>query len=185
MILLHSDCLVFKMNNGESVPCSAETITVELLGDAAELIDPELVSHAAATVLYHFKADLGKTVVSVQEFSLALEKILRGFGLSIVSADHAPETPRVAEADLRLLACESGKGYELAFFPRLREELRRGLGREPQVLCFRGLRGCVKQLTGTRRWCGRCRRLSDQIVDYLRGCLNEERDGRPCGLMVS
>ena len=184
MILLHSDCLVFKMNNGESVPCSVETITIELLGDAAELIDPEIVSHAAATVLYYFKTDLGKTVVSVQEFSLALEKILRGFGLSIVSADHVSETPSIAEADLRLLACESGKGFELAFFPKLREELRRKLDRQPQVLRFRGLRGCVKQLTGTRRWCGRCRRLSDQIVDYLRGCLHEEKCERPCGLVV-
>ncbi len=184
MILLHSDCLVFKMNNGESVPCSAETITVELLGDAAELIDPEIVQHAAATVLYHFKTDLGKTVVSVQEFSLALEKILRGFGLSIVAADAVSEPLRMAEADLRLLACESGKGYELAFFPRLREELRRRLDHEPQVLRFRGLRGCVKQLTGARRWCGRCRRLNDQIVDYLRGCLHEEKCARPCGLVV-
>lgn len=184
MILLRSDCLVFRMNNGESVPCSAETLTIELLGDSAALVDPELIKHAAAAVLYYFKTDLDQTVVSVQEFSRALEKVLRGFGLSIVSADHTVETPPVAEADLRLLACAAGKGFELAFFPRLREEMRRKLDRQPQVLRFRGLRGCVKQLTGARRWCGRCRRLNDQIVDYLRGCLHEDQRERPCGLVV-
>ena len=77
MILLRSDCLVFKMNNGESVPCSAETLTIELLGDSAALVDPELIKHAAAAVLYYFKTDLDQTIVSVPDFSRALEKVLR------------------------------------------------------------------------------------------------------------
>jgi hypothetical protein len=39
---------------------------------------------------------------------------------------------------------------------------------------FRGLRGCVKQLAGARRWNPHCRQLQDRIVDYLRQCLNAE-----------
>ena len=34
MIALHSDCLMFQLASGESVPCSAEMITVEIVGEA-------------------------------------------------------------------------------------------------------------------------------------------------------
>lgn len=32
MIRLRPDCLVFKMSSGESIPCSAEKVTIELIG---------------------------------------------------------------------------------------------------------------------------------------------------------
>src|SRR5205085_2070549 len=37
MILLASDCLLFQMTSGESVPFSAEMISVELVGDAGSV----------------------------------------------------------------------------------------------------------------------------------------------------
>jgi hypothetical protein len=49
---------------------------------------------------------------------------------------------------------------------------------------FRGLRGCVKQLAGARRWSHRCERLQDQIVEYLRGCLTAEPEQNECALVV-
>jgi hypothetical protein len=75
---------------------------------------------------------------------------------------------------LEELARESGEGCELFFFPRLRDELRQRLQQEPRLLRFSGLRGCVKRLTGARRWSGRCQCLQDQIVEYLRECLSAE-----------
>jgi hypothetical protein len=33
MIALQSDCLIFQLTNGESVPCSADMITVEIAGN--------------------------------------------------------------------------------------------------------------------------------------------------------
>ena len=62
----------------------------------------------------------------------------------------------------------------LVFFPRLRAELQRHLEQSPRVLRFRGLRGCVKQLAGARRWSLRCQTLEGEIVDYLRECLSAE-----------
>ena len=64
MIQLHTDCLVFETSDGDSIPCSAQDVTVELLGDAGpiELYDmsndggeknnyaerrPDLARHAA------------------------------------------------------------------------------------------------------------------------------------------
>jgi hypothetical protein len=55
----------------------------------------------------------------------------------------------------------------------------------PEVLRFRGLRICVKQLIGAKRWSRRCQRLNDQIVDYLRTCLSAEKGGQACALIVS
>jgi len=184
MIQLRSDCLVFKTTGGQMIPCSAELLSVELVGEAAALLEPELVRQAIAAVLHFFKHDQGRMEVTFGEFSEALEQALRGFGVSIKSPDVLTPAPRVCEADLRELACESGKGFELAFFSRLREELHRKLEESPRLVRFTGLRGCVKQLAGAQRWSGRCQRLSDQIVAHLRGCLGAEGRRGACALLV-
>ena len=51
MIQLHTDCLVFETSDGEAIPCSAQDVTVELLGDAAHELEPMLVTEAAEAVL--------------------------------------------------------------------------------------------------------------------------------------
>jgi len=200
MIQLKTDCLVFQTNEGENIPCSAEWVTFELMGDGAALVDPEVVRHASAAVLHYFKHELQRQFVSVGEFALALEKVLRSFGLS-VSAEcqtQPPEQkdgatppppcaspPRVLESNLKDLAgLAASEGFELLFFPQLRQELRRNLDQSPNVLRFHSLRDCVKQLAGARRWSHRCQRLHDQIVDFLRSCWESEPARRSCALMV-
>ena len=42
MIQLHTDCLVFETSDGETIPCSAHDVTVELLGDAVTEIEPQI-----------------------------------------------------------------------------------------------------------------------------------------------
>jgi hypothetical protein len=206
MILLRPDCLVFKTAGGESIPCSAHDVTVELMGDSAELVDKEMILHAAEAVLHYFKTEKGQHTVSVAEFSEALERVLRGLGLDVKSAEDdenpsagltletttvteadepvASVRPRVVEEDLNRLASESDGSCELVFFPRLRDAIRRELDGEPLVLRFRGLRGCVKRLTGCKRWGPHCQSLNDQIVEFLRTCLTVENAGADCALVV-
>ena len=183
MIQLNEDSLLFQTSNGETIPCSAELVTIELIGDAANQLDPEIIRNASAAVLHYFKEDLGKTHVSLAEFSSALERVLRGFGFTVKSGEER-QTPKVAESDLSKLASGLGKGSELFFFPTLRAELKRKLRQSPQILRFSGLRTCVKELTGTRRWTHRCQDLNDQIVDYLRDCLLCEAKSNSCALVV-
>lgn len=183
MILLRSDCLVFEMSDGEKIPCSVSAVTVELMGSAADLLDRETVEHAAAAVLHYFHHELQRTSVTLSEFTEALEKALRGLGLN-VTCDPPEKTERRASSDLRKLAAESGKTFELGFFGRLREQVRKELEWSPELLHFFGLRSCVKQLSGARRWCPRCQRLSDQIVEYLRSCVSQENPPKSCGLLV-
>jgi hypothetical protein len=190
MIQLKSDCLIFQTHDGEQIPCSAEWVTLELMGEGAQLVDPEVVHHASAAVLHYFKHELGRQSVSVGEFALALEKVLRSFGLSVY-ADHstAPseEAPplRVVESNLNDLASHAAsQGFELGFFPQLRQELKNKLDQAPHIVRFHGLRDCVKQLAGAGRWNRRCQSLDDQIVDFLRSCWETEPRRRSCTLMV-
>jgi hypothetical protein len=172
------------MSNGDKIPCSASTVTVELMGPAMESLDRTVVENAAAAVLYYFQHDLQRTSVTLSEFTEALEVALRGLGLNVTCDPPNNQTERLANADLRLLAAESGKAFELGFFARLREQVRAELKWSPQLIRFFGLRSCVKQLAGARRWCPRCERLSDHIVEFLRGCVTRENPSHPCGLLV-
>jgi hypothetical protein len=174
MITLAADCLLFELPSGESIPYSADMVGVELAGDTTELFDSEFVSQATKAVFHYYKHELGRQSVSVREFAAALEKLLRGFAVTTRHSAPADAAPCVLEYDLCQLAHESGRGCELVFFSRLRAEFQRHLKQTPQVLRFRGLRDCVKQLTGARRWSLRCQALEGEIVDYLRGCVGAE-----------
>ena len=76
MITLGTDCLLFELNNGESVPLSADMISVELTGNKSEYFDSHFVQHAAQAVFYYFKHDLGRLTVSVGEFVFQLVESL-------------------------------------------------------------------------------------------------------------
>ncbi|MGD0260233.1 MAG: hypothetical protein ABSD29_10475 [Verrucomicrobiota bacterium] len=184
MIALASDCLLFEMATGETIPYSADMVSAELGGDTAELFDSEFVRQAANAVFHYFKHELGRQTVSLGEFAGALEKVLCGFAATAQLSAESDSRPRVLEFDLCRLADDSGPGRELFFFPRLRAELQRRLRQAPRVLRFRGLRGCVKQLTGARRWSLRCQSLEGEIVAYLRQCLSVESAPEEFALMV-
>jgi len=184
MIALLSDCLLFQLTNGESVPCSAEMISVELVGGGDSWLDPEVLRHAAASVFHYFKTELCRESVTVGEFAGALEKVLRNLGFTIRAGTMESHTRGTIETDLGLMAQESGGGFELFFFPRLRDEIRAQLRHSPRVLRFRGLRGCVKQLAGARRWSSRCEKMRDNIIEYLRECLTAEPEQNDCALVV-
>ena len=184
MIALQSDCLLFKLASGESVPCSVEMISVELTGDTKNLLDPEVLSHATASVFHYFKNELERETVTIGEFAGALEKVLRQLGFVFRAGALESRSREIVETDLCLFARESADSLELFFFPRLRDELRAQLRQSPRVLRFCGLRSCVKQLTGARRWSNRCEKLQDHIVEYLRRCLSAESEQPECSLVV-
>lgn len=183
MIWLAGDCLIFNLPSGESVPLRPDMITFEVAGESAALFDAETIRHAAAAVFHYFKHDLGRDTVAMAEFTAALEKAL--LGLLPASHDLSVSTPAgdSPQMDLRHLVLESGCN-ELFFYSRLRDEIRSQLRHAPSVVRFHGLRRCVKQLSGARRWTGRCRNLRDEIVDYLRDCLQAEAREKHCALLV-
>lgn len=181
MIALAADCILLRQPNGESLPINPGTVSIEVVTDGETPFDEAFVKEASAAVLHYFKQEQGRDSVTLGEFAEALEKVLQGFQPADPASEHAS---RVVEADLHKLAADSGEGFELTFFPRLRDELRLRLQQSPQMLRFHGLRNCVLQLTGARRWSARCENLQAQIIDYLRHCLSAEPHPEACTLVV-
>ena len=192
MIQLSNDCLVFQLSDGEAIPCSVEHFTLELVGDHAGDIDPDVIRNAAQAVLHYFRDEMQRTFVSLGEFTEALERVLMSFGFTVSAAPvpgkpvlSQPSQPGDSGADLGRLADDSDAPWEMLFFNQLRSTLRDQLAADTRCVQFRGLRRCAKRLVGARRWCPRSERMSDQIVGFLRECLNADAAGRNCGLVVS
>lgn len=184
MIALHNNCLLFQLHNGESVPCSPDMICVEIVGESDSLLEPETLRHAAASVFHYFKIELAREAVTIGEFSLALEKALYHLGYTIRAHEAGTRPGDLGDTDLVRLVRDKGDSLELFFFPRLRDELRLQLRQSPRVVRFRGLRACVKQIAGARRWSRRCEQLEDQIIAFLRECLTAETALNECALVV-
>jgi hypothetical protein len=189
MIRLRNDCLLIQQGSGKTIPCTAHEVTVELLGGMAGSIDPDVVQHAAAAVLHYFRVELGREFVTVGEFAEALARVLQSFGFNVECSDGEQPASnkagaRVVAADLRQLAQASGKAFELGFFSRIRKVLSDSLAESPNAVQFHGLRGCVKQLLGARRWSKRCRHFEEQVVDYLRGCLGRDCNAAGVALVI-
>ncbi|MSU03867.1 MAG: hypothetical protein EXS23_01340 [Pedosphaera sp.] len=186
MIQLHPDCLIFHTSSGDCFPCSAETVTIEIIGDSANKLDPDVLRQAASAVTYYFRHDLGREHVTLDEFTQALSRTLRQLGYDVLTPEATSKSAAspASSADLAMLAFCSPSGFELDFFPRLRTELRSRLAGSSEILLFQGLRRCVKQLTGRQRWCPCCEQKSDQIVRFLRDCLAFEEHEKNCGLVI-
>ncbi len=184
MIWLGSEYLMFEMPSGERVAFSSEAIAVEIVDETEGELDVHMVKQAANAVYHYFKHELGRQSVTVSEFAQAMEKALDGFEISILPAPPERRAQRIAEADLRQIAHESGRAFELNFFPRLRDALRLQLTTVPTVIRFTGLRPCVKALMGAKRWSSRCAAMEEQIVGYVRECLSTDAAGAGCILVV-
>jgi len=206
MILLRRDCLVFETQAGTEAPCSVHEVAMGLIGQSAKWLDHEMVQHAAQAVLHYFKIEKGQTTVSMAEFCDALERVLGSLGWDGpltnqpslgggagpgVLPSLGPATKPAAicprqevETDLQELANAEGQGGELFFYSRLRALVHARLNGPPVTLRFRGLRGCVKQLAGAKRWTSHCQSLQDQILNYLRTCLTVEPHREGCLLVV-
>lgn len=199
MIALRDEFLLVAQEGGQYIPCSVEHLTFELAGNAAKQVDPEWMRQAAAGVLHYFKEELGKSHVTVAEFTEALSKVFQGLGLTAEVASVEPPTAvpgnealaieplppqAVWRGDLRAIAFESVKLGELAFQQALLTQLAAALESSPQTVEFSGLRGCVKMITGRKIWCPECRRWSAWIVDLLRSWLSEKAADRHVSLLV-
>lgn len=184
MIWLGSEYLMFQMPSGESVAFSSDAIAVEIVDETDGELDSNMVRQAANAVYHYFKHELGRQTVTVSEFAKAMEKALDGFEISIVSTKPNRPTQSVVEADLCKIVQDSGRAFELTFFPRLRSELKTHLTSSPNVLRFTGLRSCVKELTGAKRWSSRCVAMEEQIVGFVRECLNTDAAKAACTLVV-
>lgn len=181
MIQLRSNCLVCETDDGEHIPFSAESLSEELVEQLQGSIDPEVVRHAAESVVQFYRDEQMVDVIRLSEFVEAITEVLRSLGFE-VAIDVEPE-PReggvqrlVSESDLGVFSADPSSFSELELLPKLRATLREQFQTEPQIIRITGLKICVKTLSNARRWSPRCQRLHELIVGYLQECWIQERN---------
>jgi hypothetical protein len=185
VILLHSHSLVFETSDGDLIPCDAEEVTIELIGDAVNKLDTNVVRQAAAAVLHYFKTEREQEVVTILEFTTALERVLRKLGLKVISGESSRANDKIIEADLVDLVADEGAASELLFFQRLKDNFSDLLAESPNLVRLSGLRPCVKSRVGARRWGKRCAGMSDQIIEFLRDYLDQRKAALETALVVT
>lgn len=185
MIQLNPDCVVLELESGNTLPCSVELMTVELLGETASWIDPEILRNINQAVILYLRDELGKHLVSFQEFSEVLEQVLKGFGFDLALPRSAvTKSGGVEKTNIADWLGRKDQGFELMMFQRLRKELSKKLSNEPPgVLWIHGLRECVKNQLGARRWSRKCQDLNDQLISFIRECFDRSAHS-DCSLVV-
>ena len=101
MITLAADCLLFELGTGESIPYSADMVSVELGGDTTEAFDPEFVQHATKAVFHYFKYEQARQTVTRRRIRRGAREgaaRLRGYG----AACRPPRLP-TARAGVRFV----------------------------------------------------------------------------------
>lgn len=191
MIQLHEDCLLVEQPGGGYIPWSASQLTLEFVGGGAETLTEDVMKQVAAGVLHYFKEELGRMTITISEFADAIAKALNGMGFTaevaeVCSQPMSSASPKsdVGVSDLRELAFAAAKFGELDFFKRLRSRLHEQMENPPQRMEFLGLRGCVKMLTGRKKWCPACTQLEVEIVDALRAWYGQSPKASATALLV-
>lgn len=181
MTRLQPDYPAFDWGDPAAGLLPAEQVALQLAGPMAGRYAEEIRA-AAAAVVYFFRHDLGRTTVSVADFAATLRQALAGLGLSLELPTQQGELGLAT--DLAGLLAQAPESRELVLFARLRQHLGQQLRTQPASIRYCGLRGCVRRVLGARRWTRRCQRLADQIVSFLRACLQADGRGSPCILVV-
>lgn len=95
-----------------------------------------------------------------------MRRMLETIGCDTIAAKLEPVGPPVTLC-LAELAEQAGNGFELAFFERLRHELRELRQAGVEEVRFRGLREGVQVLAGGGPWCRRCDELEAEVEAFL------------------
>lgn len=181
MTRLRPDYRGFETDHPPAGLSSAEQVAFQLVGPKAQQYAEEIRA-AVAAVVYFFRNDLGRSTVSLADFAATLDKALAGLGLSLELPLRQAELG--LETDLASLLAWAPESREGAGFAPLRRHLREQLRVRPAVIRYCGLRDCVRRALGVPRWTPRCQRLADQIVGFLRACLQADGRGSRCILVV-
>ncbi|MDD5351174.1 MAG: hypothetical protein PHQ12_13265 [Chthoniobacteraceae bacterium] len=126
-----------------------------------------LAAHVTESVALSLAAYYQGNVISVPRLTERIRDALQAIGYSEIGRHLALGMPG-ERLDLAVLAREAGAGYELAFFNRLREQLRSLIGAGTTEVDVVGLAPCVKQLRSRKSWSRSCEALQEEIVSFVR-----------------
>jgi hypothetical protein len=161
MINILPDHIFLGTSESGVFPCSADQITLELVGSGMMGWDVGLLREATAAVVHYFREDLGRLVISPDEFADALTRVLEGLGVlvEVGGIDLSPESLGTQDgAGVMGASCpiqpnpavphsgEASGGILGKMPPDAREDLSRlaeEAGKLGELAFFRGLHDCL------------------------------------------
>lgn len=123
-------------------------------------------SIAIAVELYARENVTGHTVVAAEVVDI-VEALLERLGHGDIARAYTNHRQR-ADIWLDEIVARAAGGFELGFYRQLDAALDVTAQRETRAVRVMGLRSCVMQLRGDRRWSAGSRRLADEIVAHVR-----------------
>ncbi len=118
----------------------------------------------------HVHQNLGVQPVEVSALRQMVSALLKMLGYHEAARRYAGKTDST-EIRLDRLAgvsgCRGSGGFELGFYQRLDQALQVASAEGPVRVQISGLRACVLQLRGGRRWSRHCRQMADDIVAHV------------------
>lgn len=167
MISLPQQLPLIQLGPGQVTACDPVWLRSAVRDAAREVNVPDWFADDVVQGVVHFlKVKYKGTVIAIGCLFDKIRNSLRDLGLDEMSKGLETITPPVS-LSLTDIARRAGSGYELVFYRLLAEkfQLAAAHGAE-QVFCY-GLRKCVKNLSGARKWCPRCERLAAEIKEFL------------------
>jgi len=137
----------------------------------------------ADSILYYFKKESCITSVTTVEIRELVSKVLAKIGADEVAQSFSPLPPRF-NLSLHAIAIQSGPGFELMFFNRLRERLKAISGRAFSCVNLYGLKSTVKFICGRKSWRRRCIEFEREILDAAHDILAEPLCNQPIQLVI-
>jgi len=186
MIQLHEDVLWVKAEDGRLSPFDEQRLamSIQRAAEKAGHIEWWLAESVAAAVHAFAVNTRSESVMLSGEITEVVAAVLATLGYDWISEAYAAGADRVA-IHLNELAWRTNAGFELEFFQQLDHALGAAANRRLVAMRLDGLRACVMQLRGARRWTAGCRQLAEDIVEHVRGRVVRVRSRRAASLKLA
>jgi hypothetical protein len=186
MIQLHDEVLWVQAEDGRLSPFDEQRLamSIQKAAENAGHADWWLAESIAAAVHAFAVKSRREPVIPSKEVAEIVATVLATLGYEWISEAYSGGANRVA-IHLNELAWRTNAGFELEFFQQLDHALGAVTNRRLVGMRIDGLRACVMQLRGARRWTAGCRRLAEDIVEHVRGRVARMRSRRAASLRLA
>lgn len=167
MISLPAELPFIRVSQENLALCEPEWLqgTLEDAADAAS-VPAWLAADVSKGVETYLKHHYPGTVIEMEDLFVRIRETLNHLGLTDL-AEHLSEEPPPVRISLSDLARKAGPGYELLFFQLLKRQFRAAASQGVRHFVCYGMRTCVKRLTEAQKWSPRCRKMEEEIREFL------------------
>jgi hypothetical protein len=186
MILPQHDLAWVRTADGAARPFDENQLAASIDSAARHLGgEHEWLAHSVAAAIHLYACEcLPQRTIAADEIAEVVEAVLMKLGYTELAMAYR-QRHQTAEVRLDGITGQSPAGFELEFFRQLDTALRPITSEDLAVMHLRGLRGCVMQLRGARRWCVGCRSLAEEIVEHVRARATQLRPANLVALRLA